>query len=253
MANKLPWFTHDHDAHEDEFIQASMDRFGAAGYSNYFITLELLHNHGVGDVLFMRAGRYAKHLRSRLDLVKKWLTFAGSFRDHSGNNPKIISEFIQGDSGEDVRIEIKKFRERQGKLKIKTPSTLPQDSAKTPLEGEEEREGEDRVAATPPSALLELWNNEKHTTLPKAEALTKKREASARLRLSERSLEDWRAIVQRINASPFCLGQNDRGWRADFDFLLRPDTAVKVLEGKYDPKEGANAPSRTNSNLSATR
>ena len=142
MANKLPWFTHDHDAHDDEFIQASMDRFGPAGYSNYFITLELLHKHGVGDVLIMRAGRLAKCLRSRMDSVKKWLSFCGSFRDQSGINPKIISTFIQTDSGEDVRIEIKKFRERQAKIKIKTPATLSQDSTKTPLEreGEEEKQ-----------------------------------------------------------------------------------------------------------------
>jgi hypothetical protein len=38
-----------------------------------------------------------------------------------------------------------------------------------------------------------------------------------------------------MDASPFCRGETgDRGWRASFDFLLKPDTATKVLEGKYD-------------------
>lgn len=28
-------------------------------------------------------------------------------------------------------------------------------------------------------------------------------------------------------------GVNDRGWKADFDFLIKVNNAVKVLEGKY--------------------
>jgi hypothetical protein len=40
--------------------------------------------------------------------------------------------------------------------------------------------------------------------------------------------------VKRIASSAFCTGTNDRGWRATPDWLLRPDTAAKVLEGKYD-------------------
>ena len=50
------------------------------------------------------------------------------------------------------------------------------------------------------------------------------------------SEEIWNQIVTRIAASPFCNGENDRNWKADFDFLIKPDTADKVLEGKYDPR-----------------
>lgn len=28
-------------------------------------------------------------------------------------------------------------------------------------------------------------------------------------------------------------GINDRGWKADFDFLIKVNNAVKVLEGRY--------------------
>lgn len=38
----------------------------------------------------------------------------------------------------------------------------------------------------------------------------------------------------RISTSDFCRGKNERGWVATFDWLLQPDTAIKVLEGKYD-------------------
>lgn len=34
--------------------------------------------------------------------------------------------------------------------------------------------------------------------------------------------------------SPFLTGQNERGWRADFDFLMNENKALALLEGKYD-------------------
>lgn len=140
MANKLPWFTHDHDAHEDEFLQLSMDRFGHFGYAAYFITLELIHKHGCGDRLIMRRSRYASHLRSRMDLVSVWISFAERFG-------KLKSKA----SGDDIEIEINKFRERQSKMKSKITSTFPQPSVNLPIEGEgdKEREGDSGKPAKP--------------------------------------------------------------------------------------------------------
>lgn len=126
VANKYPWFTHDHDANEDEFIQQAMDRFGHFGYSAYFITLELLHKHGVGDKLSMKASRYCSRMRSRKDLVKVWLTFAERFGKLSWDQ-----------SGDLLNIEIKKFRERQGKTKSNLPSSFLQTSVKPPIHIEE--------------------------------------------------------------------------------------------------------------------
>jgi len=49
---------------------------------------------------------------------------------------------------------------------------------------------------------------------------------------------DWRdhinEALQRVAKSPFCRGQSERGWRADIDWMLRPDTLTKITEGKYD-------------------
>jgi hypothetical protein len=84
-----------------------------------------------------------------------------------------------------------------------------------------------------PSVLMALWNQ--IVVNPKVTALSKTRESKSRLRLSERSKDDWVEIMTRISQTPFLKGENDRGWRADFDWLISNDTnAVKVLEGKYD-------------------
>ena len=37
------------------------------------------------------------------------------------------------------------------------------------------------------------------------------------------------------------MGKNERGWKANFDFLMRPDTQYKVLEGQYDNKNKSAA------------
>lgn len=52
-------------------------------------------------------------------------------------------------------------------------------------------------------------------------------------------VENWKTAIVKIAASDFCQGKNDRGWRADFDFFVRPDTIAKVMEGKYDNRKPA--------------
>lgn len=53
--------------------------------------------------------------------------------------------------------------------------------------------------------------------------------------------EFWREVIWGINQSEFCLGKNDRGWKADFDWFVRTDTAAKVIEGKYANKNPGGA------------
>lgn len=46
--------------------------------------------------------------------------------------------------------------------------------------------------------------------------------------------EHWREGLARIPNAKFMHGDNDRGWKADFDFFLQPDSLTKIIEGKYD-------------------
>ena len=73
--------------------------------------------------------------------------------------------------------------------------------------------------------------------LPKVVAMTDKRVKAIKARCNEdllRDLESWRNYFDYVGACAFLNGFNDRSWKADFDFLIRPDTAVKCQEGKYD-------------------
>jgi hypothetical protein len=124
------------------------------------------------------------------------------------------------------------------------PDLLPPEvevKGEVEVEVKVKEEGEVNSGSTPegllsaPADLPPLWNRI-CTSLPKCSRLTEKRTIHVKARLKERCLvTEWETIFQRIEASPFLTGQNDRDWKADFDWIIKsPDNAVKVLEGKYD-------------------
>lgn len=55
-------------------------------------------------------------------------------------------------------------------------------------------------------------------------------------------LDAWRDYFEKIARAPFLRGENDRNWRADFDWAIRNDENVdKVLCGRYgDQQEDRN-------------
>lgn len=97
--------------------------------------------------------------------------------------------------------------------------------------------------------LFEIWNQESGD-LPKAKEFSAKRKKAAQARWAEKPDKDyWSGIVRSMAKSPFCLGNGKTGWRATFDFLLQPDTHLKVLEGKYDSKPGNGSVKRYSERL----
>ena len=71
---------------------------------------------------------------------------------------------------------------------------------------------------------------------PQVRKLTVKRKSAMRIRWLEdlTSLDDWESYFRDASKKRFLMGENDRGWRADFDFLLREDVIAKMQEGKYN-------------------
>lgn len=80
-------------------------------------------------------------------------------------------------------------------------------------------------------------------------AVTASRRRSLLLRIEEHGLPAVLDAIERIGRSRFCRGENDRGWRADLDFLCQPKNFVSILEGKYDdrPLQQSQSPPRPQS------
>ena len=70
--------------------------------------------------------------------------------------------------------------------------------------------------------------------LPKATKLTDKRKRAIRICLEQGfTLDDFRAAVKKAALIPFFNGNGERGWRASFDFIIKPDNLQKIIEDTY--------------------
>jgi len=94
-----------------------------------------------------------------------------------------------------------------------------------------------------PEKLAAIWNSAAEGT-PLSKVDLKKfnsksqRWKHAKARLAEESdLRYWADVALKISKSSFCCGENDRRWKADFGFFIKPETHVKAMEGKYDKDE----------------
>jgi hypothetical protein len=84
--------------------------------------------------------------------------------------------------------------------------------------------------------MLEVWRTECGDVLPVPHALERDRVVACQTRFRDsfkRDIEKWRALCREIRQSSFCCGDGPRGWRADFDWALKPNSIRGVLEGKY--------------------
>jgi hypothetical protein len=128
------------------------------------------------------------------------------------------------------------------------PSLRQKDREAEDREAEEDRDADGASSADGadlPALFVGAWHELTTPPIPRCRELTAKRRRQIRTRLTERPLTEWREVFTRIQASPFCQGTNDRGWKATLDWVIgSPDVAVKVLEGKYDSRVAVVAPVR---------
>ncbi|STN58619.1 phage replication Protein [Escherichia coli] len=115
----------------------------------------------------------------------------------------------------------------------KTINNTPQ-----PPEGECVGQEEKPVSKKTPidyQAVLSAYNTTLGDRLPQAEALNDKRRRAIKRLLTElkeptvEAVENYFAAFAE-RAPKFYFGENDRGWRASFDYLLRSDTLLKTRE-----------------------
>jgi hypothetical protein len=82
-----------------------------------------------------------------------------------------------------------------------------------------------------PSLLQEItsyWNSRMNQQC----RITAKRKRAFSARSKDKwFVENWRAAIDAAAKSGFCCG--DTGWTADLEWFLKPDSAEKLVEGKY--------------------
>ncbi|MGK9174144.1 replication protein [Yokenella regensburgei] len=120
---------------------------------------------------------------------------------------------------------------------IKTNTPLPPEGEVAQVLKPEKRKAD----RTDYQSFLQAYNEEVGELLPHAVALndTRKRRLKKLIpQLKTPNVEGWRAYVKAFvsQAKPFYFGQNDTGWAADIDYLLRDKTLLGVREAKFADK-----------------
>lgn len=81
--------------------------------------------------------------------------------------------------------------------------------------------------------------------LPVAGSLTPGRRKSINARRREHGAGSWVTVLANLRASDFLRGNNDRGWRPNLDWIIKPENYAKILEGNYATSTSPAKPDRS--------
>lgn len=71
---------------------------------------------------------------------------------------------------------------------------------------------------------------------PSVKTLSEARRKAIKARLKAYSLDDFKILFEKAEASSFLKGSNARNWSATFDWLIKDSNMAKVIDGNYDDK-----------------
>ena len=89
-----------------------------------------------------------------------------------------------------------------------------------------------------PSLGYESIVNLYHTLCPKLPAIKALNDRRKKTLRSWGDLDEMTEVFTNAGKSDFLNGKNDRGWKPNFDWLIKPENRIKVLEGNYDNRQG---------------
>lgn len=107
--------------------------------------------------------------------------------------------------------------------------------------------------ATPPEKInyesfIDYFNGT-CSNFPKVLKITQKRKNAISVILKKYTKQQIADALKIANESEFLTGDNNRGWKADFDFLIKENTITKIIEGSYGKNKRNNTKGATGDEL----
>ncbi|MBY6846753.1 phage replisome organizer N-terminal domain-containing protein [Clostridium botulinum] len=154
-----------------------------------------------------------------------------------------------------MREYMKGYREKQkllatGECKVnsKTNGKVNSKANVNPLDIEEDKDIDieedidnttEVVSSNKLQPIVDKWNS---LNLNKLIAINKGtiRYKLLNARIKEYGIDNILKAIENIETRPFLKGQNKKGWTITFDWFVKPNNFIKVLEGNYTDKEGVN-------------
>lgn len=85
----------------------------------------------------------------------------------------------------------------------------------------------------PYKKIIEMYN-EICTNLKEAKVLNKNRKKIIKARWNDEAqgnIDNFKKVFESANSNPFMCGQNNRNWKANFDYCISPKGFTQLLEG----------------------
>lgn len=262
----MDYFPHDTDASNDEKIEALRALHGNDGYAFYFIILERIYRSNDAELDISKPAVLAALIskvgvsRERFDEILNTAFDIGCLDKESYEQDQVLTS-----NGIKKRAkEVDKLRNKWRKSKVNMVENLEENHVENRQLTGEIKEKESKVNKTkkniPPISpqgdpvadnreligyrdVLDEYNRT-CTKMPRAIDLNDSRRKAIRSRIKEHGRETITEVFTYASGSPHHNGTNERGWTADFDWLMGPKNFVKMLERA---RSGISPPAQTGS------
>lgn len=239
MAKETYYFSHDSNALTDTKILNMRADYGLEGYGLYWAIIEMLRNEEDYKLeLSKNTYRAIKTLtNTKIDIEKFIKDCIEDYKLFNEKDEKFYSNsLLRRMEEKDKKSTI--AREKAQKRWNSNAEAMQQQCSSNANKEKKKKEKENKINKNKEnerSKIKDIYNSF-CSRLPQVQKLTDKRNKAIDNFLKEFTEEQFEQICKNANSSKFLTGENDRGWKADFDFLMRTDKATSVLEGKYNGK-----------------
>lgn len=150
-----------------------------------------------------------------------------------GTEPPKTAESSQNGIGVPFKSERGHFQ--KGEVYTRSGGTYTESTSEITSETSVIKENVKEKESVDYQGVIDLYN-ETCVSLPSVQKLTDKRKRALKARLKNYSVEDLKTVFEKAEESPFLNGSSGKWSGATFDWLIKEDNIVKVLEGNYDDK-----------------
>lgn len=259
------WFSHDSNASEDEKCILLIDQMGLEGYGIFWVLVEKLRNQADYKLKFKVvpgiAKRYGTSTEKMTTVIKEYELFQydddGFFYSESLNKRMEIWEEKKKRRTEIARnAAIKRHEdERNAKALLEhNPSNaqamlidtiieddrIEQNRTKNNIKKEiKDNKSFSNENEAPPKVkfdeLKKLWNNNAEgKEISKVIKISDTRQRNVNAILKEHGQDSITKVLDIVFNSDFLTGNNDRKWKATFDWVFKKENFLKILEGQYN-------------------
>lgn len=180
-------------------------------------------------------------------------------RDTEKYNDKCEKRANAGRKGADVTNSRRSAKVGNGENKTAKTANAEFDESKTAKTADTEYDTDTEydsdinknTSTSSSDAVVRLYND-LCPSLPSVRTLSDKRKRDIKTRLKKYTLDDFQKVFEKAEKSSFLRGDNERGFRASLDWLIKDGNMAKVMDGNYDDRPNkqraapARAPAATN-------